>query len=140
MEIDLEGLKARFPRPLLPDEETRLKLLADDALDEIRMEFLKRGKNLDTELLSNPWLKVAVAKAVREMVTSSVLVGADVGRRSTSVNAGQVSESYTFADVDSVSWGGVKLTNALLDLLGLRTCGARGNFPRPLQWPERWPQ
>ena len=137
MEIDLDGLKKRCPRPLLPDEETRLELLADDAMDEIRMAFMKRGRNLDSELLTVPWLPFAVGKTVREMVVAAILVGVDVGRRSASVAAGQVSESYTFADVDSVSWGGVKLTDSLLDLLGLRSGGARGSFPRPLEWPER---
>lgn len=136
MEIDLEGLKARFPRPLLPDEETRLKLLADDALDEIRMAFLKRGRDLDVELATVPWLPIAVAKAVRHMVNAAILVGGNVGVRSVSSATGQESDAITYADVNAASWGGVLLGDDLLDLLGLGRSGARGRFPRPLRWPE----
>ena len=136
MEIDLDGLKKRFPRPLLPDEESRLSLLADDAVDEIRMEFLKRGKNLDAELASVPWLTIAVNKAVRHMVNAAILVGGNVGVRSVSSATGQESDAITYADVNAASWGGVLLTDELLGLLGLGRSGARGSFPRPLRWPE----
>lgn len=138
MEIDLDGLKARFPRPLAPHENTRLELLVQDAVDAIRLAFVKRGRDFDRELIDVPWLALAASTAVRSMVTAAILVGGDVGRRSSSISAGQVSEAFTMADVDSVSWGGVKLTDELLGLLGLGATGARGRFPRPRLWPERW--
>lgn len=138
MEIDLEGLKKRFPRPLTLDEEDRLVLLAQDALDQIRIAFLRRGRDFDRELETVPWLRFAAQSAVRHMVNAAVLVGQNVGVRSLSSTTGPTSDSITYSDVNAASWGGVLLTDGLLEQLGLGVRGARGRFPRPLRWPERF--
>lgn len=137
MEIDLEGLKARFPRALLPEEEARLKFLVEDAVDLIRMEFARRARDVDREVAETPWLRSAVNAAVRQMVNAAILVGQHVGVRSVSSTTGPQSDSITYADVDAASWGGVLLNDALREMLGLKGQGARGSFPTPLRWPER---
>lgn len=138
MEVDLDGLRARFPRPLTPEEDARLVLLAADALSMIRVAFMKQGRDFDAELRSVPWLELEAQRVVRHMVNAAVLVGGNVGVRSVSSTTGQESDSITYADVDAASWGGVRLTEDLLALLGLGRRGARGSFPEPLRWPESY--
>lgn len=122
--------------PLSPDDEARLEALIANAEEHVRMAFMRAGRDFDAELAVVPWLKFAAAEAVREMVSAAVLVGGNAGVRSVSSATGQESDSVTYADVDSVSFGGVRLTDALLDLLGLRQRGARWRSRAPRRWPE----
>jgi len=122
-----------------PDLSTypRIELLINDAENIIRMAFLRSGRDFDAELISVPWLDLAAQSVIREMVSAAVIVGPNAGVRSVSSATGQESDSITYADVDSVSFGGVRLTAAQREALGLRGDGlARGNFPPPRKWPE----
>lgn len=128
----------RLPRELTDAETKRLQVLIDDAVELIDVAFMQAGRDFDAELVTVPWLESAARRAVLEMVSAATLVGGNAGMRSISSTTGPQSDSVTFADVDSVSWGGVRLTDGLLKLLGLWSEGARGRFPRPRRWPERW--
>ncbi|HAT1445466.1 Gp19/Gp15/Gp42 family protein [Corynebacterium striatum] len=138
LEIDVEYVAARLPRELSEDEKERLAVLIDDAVELINLAFLRAGRDFQSEIETSPWLESAARRAVLEMVSAATLVGSHAGVRSLSSTTGPQSDSVTYSDVDSVSWGGVRLTNELLKLLGLWQRGARGRFPLPRRWPERW--
>lgn len=138
LNIDTTYVADRLPRELTDAETKRLHVLIDDAVELIDVAFMQAGRDFDTELVTVPWLESAARRAVLEMVSAATLVGGNAGMRSISSTTGPQSDSVTFADVDSVSWGGVRLTDDLLKLLGLWREGARGRFPRPRRWPERW--
>lgn len=141
MEITVAEIEERLPRPLDPTETARMEALIADAVEYLEVEFQKCGRELDKELVRIPWLEAVARRVIREMVSAAVLVGPNVGVRSASSATGQESDSITFADVDSVGWGGVRLTDhQRLDLGLCMPGGARGRFPRPVHWPERvWP-
>ncbi|WP_411701947.1 Gp19/Gp15/Gp42 family protein [Corynebacterium sp. LaCa97] len=138
LNIDTTYVADRLPRELTDAETKRLQVLIDDAVELIDVAFMQAGRDFDAELVTVPWLESAARRAVLEMVSAATLVGGNAGMRSISSTTGPQSDSVTFADVDSVSWGGVRLTDDLLKLLGLWREGARGRFPRPRRWPERW--
>lgn len=138
MEIKVSEIEARLPRPLAVDEKPRMEALIADALEYIETEYRRCGRVLDSELARTSWLEAVVRRVVREMVSAAVLVGPNVGMRSASSTTGPQSDSITFADVDSVGWGGVRLTDQQrLDLGLCMPGGARGKFPPPAYWPER---
>lgn len=138
LNVDTAYVADRLPRELTDAETKRLQVLIDDAVELIDVAFMQVGRDFDAELVTVPWLESAARRAVLEMVSAATLVGGNAGMRSISSTTGPQSDSVTFADVDSVSWGGVRLTDDLLKLLGLWREGARGRFPRPRRWPERW--
>lgn len=138
LEINAEYVADRLPRDLTEDEMERLGVLIDDAVELIEVAFLRAGRDFHAELETVPWLEAAARRVVLEMVSAATMVGSNAGMRSVSSTTGPQSDSVTFSDVESVSWGGVKLTDELLKLLGLWQRGARGRFPRPRRWPERW--
>ena len=138
MEIKVSEIEARLPRPLAADEKPRMEALIADALEYLEVEFQRCGRTLADALESTPWLESVVRRVVREMVSAAVLVGPNVGMRSASSTTGPQSDSITFADVDSVGWGGVRLTDQQRLDLGLCIPGGpRGKFPPPACWPER---
>lgn len=138
MEIKVSEVEARLPRPLAVDEKPRMEALIADALEYLEVEFQRCGRTLADALERTPWLEAVVRRVVREMVSAAVLVGPNVGMRSASSTTGPQSDSITFADVDSVGWGGVRLTDQQrLDLGLCMPGGARGKFPPPAYWPER---
>lgn len=136
MLVDLDQFQVRFPRPLTPEEETRAETLLDDAEDLIRAEFARRGKDFDIALAAN-WFQAVARRVIVEVVSTAMLVGDQAGRRSGSVQAGQVSESWSWSDAGSTMWGAVRLTDRHLDDLGLSVARSRGSFPPPPRWPER---
>lgn len=138
LNVDTAYVADRLPRELTDAETKRLHVLIDDAVELIDVAFMQAGRDFDAELVTVPWLESAARRAVLEMVSAATLVGGNAGMRSISSTTGPQSDAVTFADVDSVSWGGVRLTDDLLKLLGLWREGARGRFPRPRRWPERW--
>lgn len=138
LDINAEYVADRLPRELTDVEKQRLEVLIDDSIELIEVAFLRAGRDFHAELSTVPWLEAAARRAVLEMVSAATLVGTNTGMRSISSTTGPQSDSVTFSDVDSVSWGGVRLTDELLKLLGLWHRGARGRFPRPRRWPERW--
>lgn len=133
---------ARLPRTLDAEERTRLGHLVGDAVEAIAVEFDDAGRDLAAELsrdynTSLQPLHSKVRWAIREMVSAAVLIGPNAGMRSVSSSTGPESDSVTFADVGSASFGGVALTDAIRKRLGLATGDRpRGRFPRPLRWPE----
>ena len=138
MEISVSEIGSRLPRPLSEDERPRMEALIDDAVEYLEVEFQKCGRTLADALERTPWLEAVVRRVVREMVSAAVLVGPNVGMRSASSTTGPQSDSITFADVNSVGWGGVRLTDQQrLDLGLCMPGGARGKFPPPAYWPER---
>lgn len=138
MEISVSEIESRLPRPLSEDERPRMEALINDAVEYLEVEFQKCGRSLEAALARTPWLESVVRRVIREMVSAAVLIGPNVGMRSASSTTGPQSDSITFADVDSVGWGGVRLTPAQrLDLGLCMPGGARGKFPRPAHWPER---
>ncbi|WKE50340.1 hypothetical protein J8244_09420 [Corynebacterium tuberculostearicum] len=138
LDINAEYVADRLPRELTESEKQRLEVLIDDSVELIEVAFLRAGRDFYSELETVPWLESAARRVVLEMVSAATLVGTNTGMRSISSTTGPQSDSVTFSDVDSVSWGGVRLTDELLKLLGLWSRGARGRFPRPRRWPERW--
>ena len=143
LEIDAKYVAERLPQPLTDEEMQRLDVLIDDAVELLEIEFLRCGRDFDRELETVPWLGSVARRVVREMVSAAILVGPNAGVRSVSSTTGQESDSITYADVDSVSFGGVRLTDAQRAQLGLcMPGGARGSFPPPRCWPEvySWPR
>lgn len=139
MLVSPDDFSARFPRPLTAFEKTLASARLEDAEDMIRAAFARAGRDLTDELdTHHQWLPHAVKRVIREMVSAVILVGASAGRRQGSVTAGAVAESWTMADVDSVSWGELVLTDDHRQDLGLSGHGyASGRFPPPSRWPER---
>lgn len=135
MLVSIEDFRARFPRPLTETEEVRAATLLVDAEDLIRAEFARRGRNFDYEI-TGAWLPTAVRRVIVEMVSTVILVGDQAGRKSGSVQAGQVSESWSYGDAGASTWGTVRLTSEHLDILGLSAARSRGNFPPAPRWPE----
>lgn len=132
---------ARLPRPLDELEQQRLGKLIEDAAAELVVAFSDAGRNLVAELAAESVapkvLHYKAGWAIREMVSAAVLIGTNAGMRSVSSSTGPESDSVTFSDVESVSFGGVALTDRIRRRLGLPT-GDRpvGRFPPPLRWPE----
>lgn len=132
---------ARIPRPLDDDDRLRLGKLIEDAAAEIAVAFSDAGRNLVAELAAESVapkvLHYKVGWAIREMVSAAVMIGPNAGMRSVASSTGPESDSVTFADVDSVTFAGVALTDRIRRRLGLPT-GDRpvGRFPPPLRWPE----
>lgn len=139
MLVSFEDVNARLDVPLEDAARPRVEVLIDDAVSIVRIAFQKCGRDFDAELGVVPWLEVEAQRVVREMVSAAILVGPNAGVRSVSSTTGPQSDSITYADVDSVSFGGVRLTDQhRLDLGLCFPGGARGRFPRPVRWPEVW--
>lgn len=122
-----------------PGEETypRIEILIDDAERKIRTAFLKANRDFDAALIAVPWLRDEAVDVIREMVSAAIIIGPNAGIRTVSSTTGSESDSVTYADVDSVSFGGIRLTDAQREALGLPSGGLpRGRFPRARRWPE----
>lgn len=136
--VTVTDIETRLPRPLDDDERDRVGTLITDAVEEIVTAFQKQNRDFAAELQTVSWLPATARKVIREMVSAAVLVGANVGFRSVSSTTGPTSDSATYADVGSVSWAGIELTDDQRSRLGLSTAAhPRGSFPRPPRWPER---
>ena len=137
MLVTFKDVNARLDMPLEPAAQSRVDILIEDAETMIRTAFLKCGRDFDSEVERVAWLADEVGRVVREMVSAAILIGPNAGVRSVSSTTGPQSDSITYADVDSVSFGGVRLTDAhRLDLGLCFPGGARGRFPAPTRWPE----
>lgn len=137
MLVDVSDVETRFPRPLMPDEKSRLSSLLSDAEELIKDEFLKAGRDFYGELKTVKWLPSTAARVIREMVSAAILVGGNAGARTVSSTSGPQSDMITFADVNSVGWGGVRLTDQWRKELGLAVSARpTGSFPDPAPWPE----
>ncbi|CAB0561270.1 phage Gp19/Gp15/Gp42 family protein [Corynebacterium diphtheriae bv. mitis] len=136
LKIDVEDVARRLPIPLVGVDRQRAEVLLADAEELIRLEFLRAGRDFDAEVQDSAWLGPTARFVVIEMVAAAAIVGGNVGQRSATSTTGPQSDSVTWADVGSVSWSGVLLTDVQRERLGLTGCGPRGAFPKPLRWPE----
>ena len=134
--VTAEDVTCRLdPRPD-PSQDSRIDLLIGDAEEIIRDEFARRRRDLDEEMVVT-WVGNTVRRVIREMVSAAIIIGPNAGLRTVASTTGPQSDSVTYADVDAVSFGGVRLTNAQREALGLPvTALPRGTFPRPSRWPE----
>ena len=142
--ITAEEIAGALPIDLTEEQRAKLDAQIELAEEEIALAFARRGRSFQNELAASEWLEMAARRAVREMVSAAVIIGPNAGVRSVSSTTGPQSDSITYADVDAVSFGGVALTDKLLELLGLAGVRPRGRFPRPARWPEEggtsWPK
>lgn len=134
--ITADEIAGALPIALDDEQSAKLDVLIELAEEEIALAFARRGRSFQSELAASAWLELAARRAIREMVAAAVIIGPNAGVRSVSSTTGPQSDSITYADVDSVSFGGVALTDKLLELLGLAGVRPRGRFPRPARWPE----
>lgn len=138
--VTFEDINARLTAlgtPLAPEQAEGVGVLIDDAEAIIEAEFARVGRNWPAEVTSKSWLGSVSERVIREMVSAALAVGPNAGVRTASSTTGPQSDSVTWADVDSVSFGGVKLTDKQRADLGLPTGAyARGRFPRPIRVPE----
>lgn len=134
--ITAEEIAGALPVDLTEEQRAKLDAQIELAEEEIALAFARRGRSFQNELAASEWLEMAARRAVREMVSAAVIIGPNAGVRSVSSTTGPQSDSITYADVGAVSFGGVVLTDKLLELLGLAGVRPRGRFPRPVCWPE----
>lgn len=134
--ITAEEIAGALPVDLTEEQRAKLDAQIELAEEEIALAFARRGRSFQNELAASEWLEMAARRAVREMVSAAVIIGPNAGVRSVSSTTGPQSDSITYADVGAVSFGGVALTDKLLELLGLAGVRPRGRFPRPVRWPE----
>lgn len=134
--VTVDEIAAVLPTGIAPDQEGRAQALIDLAEEEIELAFARRGRDFRAELVTVPWLESAARRAVREMVSAAVVVGPNAGVKRASSTTGPQSDSVEWHDPGVVSFGGVALTDELLDLLGLLGVRPRGNFPAAKRWPE----
>lgn len=134
--ITAEEIAGALPVDLTEEQRAKLDAQIELAEEEIALAFARRGRSFQNELAASEWLEMAARRAVREMVSAAVIIGPNAGVRSVSSTTGPQSDSITYADVGAVSFGGVALTDKLLELLGLAGVRPRGRFPRPSRWPE----
>lgn len=138
--VSVDDVVSRLDPQPDPSTYPRIELLVEDAEELVGDAFAERGRSLEA-YVSVPWQERRAARVIREMVSAAILVGPNAGVRSVSSATGQESDSITYADVDAVSFGGVRLSDAMLVLLGLWGYGlARGSFPGPRRWPEVIPR
>lgn len=135
--VTVEDVVARLDPQPDPSTHDRIGILIDDAEDKVRRAFLKAGRDFDASLMSVPWLEGEAEDVIREMVSAAIIIGPNAGIRTVASSTGQESDTITYADVDAVSFGGVRLTDSQREALGLPMGGLpRGRFPRARQWPE----
>lgn len=134
--ITADEIAGVLPVALDPAQMAKVKTLIGLAEEEIELAFARRSRDFHAELATTSWLETAARRAVREMVGAAIIIGPNVGVKRASSTTGPQSDSVEWHDPKAVSFGGVSLTDDLLDLLGLLGVRPRGRFPRPLRWPE----
>lgn len=117
--MELDDITGIFPRELLPEEEERAAKLIERSLELIELEFMRAGRDLESELYARRDVQIAVRQAVTEMVSRAVLIGANVGHASVTSTTGSESDSVTFSQGIGIHWGSVGMDAAIRKLLGL---------------------
>lgn len=130
---DIAGI---FPRELTSDEKLRAANLIDAAIELIDEEFLRRGRDLHTEIERSRLLQMTVKRVVREMISEAIHIGNSVGRASLSSTTGPQSDSVTFSQGVGIHWGGVFMLPKWLSDLGLVTGGSAHCFPPSKQYGD----
>lgn len=138
--VSVEDINARLAVPVGPDQHDRVRVLIGDAVELLRLEFSRVGRDFDNEVEFTDWVGPTARRVVRDMVSAAVIIGGNVGARQVSSTTGPMADSITYADVSSVSFAGIKLLDSHREALGLPIDATpRGWFPRPSCWPEwRW--
>lgn len=121
--ITTDEVAGILPRILTDEEKTRMSNLLGRSIELIAMEFGRRGRDLEAELVEKPWLATAVKQAVLVMVSKAVLIGEDIGRASVSSTTGPQSDSISYSQGIGIQWGGVGIDDEILALLGLLAGG-----------------
>lgn len=135
--VTVDDVVSRLDPQPDPSTHERIQILIEDAEKKIRTAFLKAGRNFDTALGTVAWLEGEAEDVIREMVSAAIIIGPNAGIRTVASTTGQESDTVTYADVDAVSFGGVRLTDVQREALGLPMGGMpRGRFPRARRWPE----
>lgn len=119
--MELDDITGIFPRELLPDEKERATKLIERSLELIELEFMRAGRDLESELYARRDVQIAVRQAVTEMVSRAVLIGVNVGHASVTSTTGSESDSVTFSQGIGIHWGSVGMDAAIRKLLGLMT-------------------
>lgn len=122
----ISQIETLFPRALEPEETVRAQALVKRAYDLIDLEFMRRGRSLEAELLSRRDVEISVGQAILEMVSRAILVGDSEGQASVSSTTGQESDSVTWSQGIGIRWGGVGIDDSIRRLLGLFA----GSLPR----------
>lgn len=122
----ISQIETLFPRALEPEETVRAQALVERAYDLIDLEFMRRGRSLEAELLSRRDVEISVGQAILEMVSRAILVGDSEGQASVSSTTGQESDSVTWSQGIGIRWGGVGIDDSIRRLLGLFA----GGLPR----------
>ena len=132
LQIPIEELLPRFPRPLDTFEQDRAAELLSDAIDEVTDAITDAGHN-PTMWLVRPRNARRARRVVRAMVAQAILIGEDIGRQSWSEASGPFSEQVTYRGSIPAPdlWGEVELTDKMKTYLGLTSGGPRWKFPRP---------
>lgn len=137
--VTLDDVTARLPIPWDETLEPYVLRLIDDAVVEVEVAFQRRGRDWYREAKSKTWLEPVTARVIREMVAAAVIIGPSVGIQSGTSTSGPITDSVSYGKntADYVSFAGVRLTDDMLEALGLNGGrGPRGSFPSPLRWPE----
>lgn len=121
--ITTDEVAGILPRVLTDEEQTRMSNLIGRSVEIITMEFGRRGRDLEAEIVAKPWLATAVKQAVLVMVSKAVLIGEDIGRASVSSTTGPQSDSISYSQGIGIQWGGVGIDDEILALLGLLAGG-----------------
>ena len=137
MIIEKEDIIKRYPRVMSPQEVELTGLLIEDSLELIESEFGRAGRDLDKEIEENTWLKTSVKRVVREMVTTSLLIGDNAGVKSITSTTGSESDTITYMDNKYPAYSGVFLTSEQRRLLGLYSSSHSIYKSRPaFKYPE----
>lgn len=139
-QVTAQDVGDRLKLQFTGEDLVQVNLLLADAIELVSDEFARVGRDLELEADAVPWLGNAVRRVVREMVSAAITVGGNAGVRSTSSTTGPQADSVTYTDsaLLAVSFGGVRLTDAQRDDLGLSSSATpRFRFPRSSRWPER---
>lgn len=139
-QVTAQDIGARLKVTFMGQDLNQVNVLIGDSAELVNDAFARAGRDLDREVAETPWLGNSVRRVIREMVSAAITVGGNAGVRSVSSTTGPEADSITYTDsaLLAVSFGGVRLTDAQRDDLGLSSSvTVRFRFPRPTRWPER---
>lgn len=139
--LTVDDVMSVFPRPLVDDELGRAENLVHAAVELIEEEFLRRGRDYHAEAEGSRLLQLTVKRVVREMITSAIIVGDNIGVASVSSTTGPESDSITYSQGVGINWGGVWMTQKWLRDLGLYEADGYGHsFPPARSYPGAPPR
>lgn len=117
--ITVEDIAGIFPRPLDEEERERAEKLLDRSMELIELEFLRHGRDLESEAVSRREVILAVRQAVIMMVSRAIHIGDAEGKSSLTSATGPQSDAITFSQGVGIKWGSVGMDNEIRAVLGL---------------------